>query len=264
MPEHGKDLPEVISDVAARKQRVAEVRFGGDAVSGEAPRDVYLAGCRAIADALAPDGFTYAKSSQAMTRKRGDFAFRISFQSSHHNIAGELVALWIHAVVSSPTLKKWAKAHPNLSMDRWDRVAGGQIGNLAPRHSWMEWNLASPVDRDRQIADAIATIRRLALPYFALFEDVPSLVSRLTVEDIPSFNPDSVLDFLMGFGTPADALRAARRMLRRLPEAQQRYPAALAHFRDKGLPPHTTGHYGEVLAAATILFGFPDLTIETA
>ncbi len=264
MPEHGKDLPEVISDVAARKQRAAEVRFGRANVSGEAPRDVYLAGCRAIADALAPDGFTYAKSSQWLTRKRGEFAFRISFQSSHHNIAGELVALWIHAVVSSPTLKKWAKAHPNLSMERWDRVAGGQIGNLAPRHSWMEWNLASPVDRDRQIADAIATIRRIALPYFALFEDVPSLVSRLAVEDIPSFNPDSVLDFLMGFGTPADALRAARRMLRSIPEAQQRYPAALARFRDKGLPPHTTGHYGEVLAAATILFGFPDLTIETA
>ena len=54
MPEHGKDLPEVISDVAARKQRVAEVRFGGDAASGEAPRDVYLAGCRAIADCIAP------------------------------------------------------------------------------------------------------------------------------------------------------------------------------------------------------------------
>jgi hypothetical protein len=263
MPEHGKDLPEVISDVAARKRRAAEVRFGGDATSGESPRDVYLAGCRAIADAFAPDGFTYAKSSQTMTRKRGDFAFRIAFQSSHHNIAGELVALWIYAVVSSPTLKKWGKTHPNLTMEGWDHVAGGQVGNLVPQHSWMEWNLASPGDRDRQIADAIATIRRLALPYFALFEDIPALVARLAVEDIPSFKPSSVLDFLMGFGTPSDALRAARGMLRRLPEAQDRYPEALTRFRSQGLPPHGTGNYSEVLAHATILFGFPDLTIET-
>ncbi len=50
-------------------------------------------------------GFTYAKSSQAMTRKRGDPAFWISFHSSQHNIAGELFALRIHAVVSSPAPK---------------------------------------------------------------------------------------------------------------------------------------------------------------
>ena len=210
MPEHGNGLPEILSEIADRKERAAEVRFGRANVSGEAPRDVYLAGCRSIADALAPDGFTYAKSSQTATRKHRDFAFRISFQSSHYNIAGELVALGIFAVVYSPTLKKWGKAHPNLTMERWDRVAGGQIGNLVARHSWMEWNLASPADRDRQIADAIATIRRIALPYFALFEDVPSLVARLTVEDIPSFKPASALDFLMAFATPAAALRAAR------------------------------------------------------
>ena len=70
----------------------------------------------------------------------------------------------------------------------------------------------------------------------------------------------------MGFGTPSDALRAAQAAACSvaLPEARQQYAAALTRFRDEGLPPHTTGHYGEVLAAATILFGFPDLTIETA
>ncbi len=264
MPEHGNGLPEILSEIADRKERAAEVRFGRANVSGEAPRDVYLAGCRSIADALAPDGFTYAKSSQTATRKHRDFAFRISFQSSHYNIAGELVALGIFAVVYSPTLKKWGKAHPNLTMERWDRVAGGQIGNLVARHSWMEWNLASPAGRDRQIADAIATIRRIALPYFALFEDVPSLVARLTVEDIPSFKPASALDFLMAFATPAAALRAARGMLRRLPEARQSYPAALARLRNDGPPSHTPTGHGEVLAAATVLFGFPDLTLESA
>jgi hypothetical protein len=264
MPEFGKDLPEVVSDVASRKKRVAEVRFAGAPASGESPRDVYAAGCRSIADALAAGGFTYAKSSQTLTRKSGDLAFQISFFSSHHNIAGELVVLEICAVVASPKMKRWGRSHPNLTMKRWDRIAGGQIGNLAPRHSWMEWNLASPDDRERQIADAVATIRRIAFPYFALFEDVPGLATRLTSEDIPSLSPASALDFLMCFGTHSDAVRAARGMLRRLPEAQKSYPAALARFRKRRIPSdEALKDYGEELAAATVLFGFPDLTEGT-
>jgi hypothetical protein len=261
VPESGKDLSEVVSDVAARKKRVAEVRFAGAPTSGESPRDVYAAGCRAIADALAADGFTYAQSSQTLTRKSGDLVFRISFSSSHHNIAGELVALEIYAVVASPKMKRWGKSHPNLTMKRWDRIAGGQIGNLAPRHSWMEWNLASPGDRERQIADVVATIRRIASPYFTLFEDVPGLATRLASEDIPSLSPASALDFLMCFGTRSDALRAARGMLRRLAEAQKSYPAALARLRKKRIPSDDAlKDDGEELAAATVLFDFPDLS----
>jgi hypothetical protein len=240
MPEFGKGLPEILS---------------------ESPRDVYAAGCRSIADALAADGFTYAKSSQTATRKGRDFTFRISFQSSHHNIRGELVALWIHAVIYSPTLKKWRGRHPHVG-GSWDRVAGGQIGNLVSPHSWMEWNLGPPADRERQIADAVATIRRIALPYFTRFEDVPGLVARLATEAVPSFDLDDTLDFLMCFGDPADAARAARGVLRRFPEARQEYPAALARIRDEGAPDHGLTTYGEILAAATVLFGLPDLAAD--
>ena len=262
MPEFGKEVPEIFSDIAARKKRAAEVRFGGAEVSGESPRDVYAAGCRSIADALAADGFAYAKSSQRLTRKGRDFTFRISFQSSHQNVPGELVALWIHAVVYSPTLKKWRGRHPHVG-GSWDRVAGGQIGNLVSPHSWMEWNLGPLADRERQIADAVATIRRIAFPYFARFEDVPGLAARLATEAIPSFDPDDALDFLMCFATPSDAARAARGVLRRFPEARQEYPAALARFRDEGLPAHELTGYADILAAATVLFGLPDLVADS-
>jgi hypothetical protein len=263
MPERGKDLQATISETARRKKRVAEVRFGGTPVSGDVPREVYAAACHAIAGALEADGYTYAKSGPRLSRKAREFAFHISFQSSHHNIPGELVALWIHANVTSPTLKKWRSGHPCLSKGS-DFVGGGQIGNLLPQHSWMEWNLALPTEREREIDDAIAAIRRVVFPYFAMFDDIPQLMPRLVSEDLPSFDVASALDFLMCFGSPTDALQAAKRMLRELPGAKQRYPAALDRFRREGLPPHMLTVHGEVLAAATVIYDFNDLGSEAA
>jgi len=55
-------------------------------------------------------------------------------------------------------------------------------------------------------------------------------------------------------------------MLRRLAEAQKSYPAALARFRKKGIPSSDDAlkNDGEELAAATVLFDFPDLTAATS
>jgi hypothetical protein len=262
MPERGKDIRDVIAETARRKRRVAEVRFGRAPTSGEVPRHVYLAACEAIASLLATDGYTYTKSGPRLSRKTQDFTFRISFRSSHLNIPGELVVLWIHAYVMSVTLKKWRMGHACLGKGS-DFVAGGQIGNLLRQHSWMEWNLALPGDRDQQIADALGTIRCVAYPYFAMFDEIPQLAARLAVEDVPSFEPASALDFLMCFASRSEALWAARRMLRELPGAEERYPTALARFRDNGVPPYMLSIHGEVLAAATIIYDFPDLRLGT-
>jgi hypothetical protein len=92
-----------------------------------------------------------------------------------------------------------------------------------------------------------------------MFDDIPSLLAGLTVAPIPSFWPASSLDFIMCFGSHSDAYLAAINMLRFLPEAEKRYPAALAGFRANGLPSHTPSIHGELLAAATIVYGFSDL-----
>ncbi|HWE94941.1 MAG TPA: hypothetical protein VG269_13330 [Tepidisphaeraceae bacterium] len=257
MPDHGKNFDEVVQETAARKLRAAQARFSGTELSTEAPKEIYAAACRTIGDALASDGYTFKKSGPALNRKAGDFSFEITFQSSRDNIAGELIAVWIHTNIRSMTLKKWRETHPSLVQSAG--IAGGQIGNLLPNHSWMEWNVASPASRAGQIADAVVTIRRIVFPYFAMFEDVPDLVSRLVANVVPFFSPASALDFLMCFATPADAMRAASNMLRTLPEAEVRYSAALARFRQDGLPPRAPMIHGELLAYATVLQGFPDL-----
>src|SRR5438034_4241270 len=89
------DLAAIIRRVLFRSQRAAEMRRSGAPAELPEPSAVFQDACAAIAQALQPDGFRYAKSGPHLTRKAGDFTHRISFQSSAHNVRGEYVALWI-------------------------------------------------------------------------------------------------------------------------------------------------------------------------
>ena len=258
MVRRGKQFAEVARDTAHRKLRAAAAHSGRLPARGEAPRQVYLEACRAIADALAVDGFKYLRSRATLARKTSDFGFSIHFQSSHHNVAGELVIMWIHAGVTSPALKSWRSTHPCL-MGASDMVAGGQIGNLVRPESWMEWNMASEKQREAEVADAVAAIRELAYPYFAVFDDVAAVRARLIAEDVPSMWLSSALDFLMCFGSRDDALALARRVFLEKDDIQDRYRSSLAQYQTLGMPRHLLSAYGDVLAAATLVFGLPDL-----
>jgi hypothetical protein len=262
MARRSKQFGEAVRDTAHRKLRAAAARFGRVAARGEAPRTVYLAACQAIADALASDGFERTRSKPTLSRKTSGFSDHIYFQSSHHNVAGELVVMWIHAGVTSRALKTWRATHPCL-MGASDRVAGGQVGNLVEPSSWMEWNLASESQRADEIADAVATIRELAYPYFALFGDLRAVRARLIAEDVPSMWLASALDFLMCFGSKAEVLALARRVFLEKDQIRDRYRASLARYQSLGLPRHMLTAYGEVLAAATLVFDLPDLETLT-
>lgn len=253
MPEIGKNIFEVFTDTAARKLRAAQARFGDHVPSAEPPREVFLAGCQHIADALAPDGFKYARSGPKLTRKTSEFSFQIYFQSSHHNISGELVAVWIHANVHSKRLGAWRAAQPH-SPSSSDGVAGGQIGNLLPTASWMEWNLADPTHRAAALSDAIATIRRIALPYFAQFEDVPAFSERLICEDVPSMSMPLPIEFLLCFANRSTAEACLHRFLRTRPDILGQYHNDLATFRRDGLPSVVGTRYATALAYATIAY----------
>lgn len=224
----------------------------------DTPREIYLAACQRIAGAFADDCYVFRKSGPVLSRKTDPFDFQIAFQSSHSNLRGKLVILWLNGLVTSPPLKKWRSTHPCLRKES-DYVAGGLIGNLDRLPSCMEWNLAIGGQRDQQITDAVESIRRIILPYFALFDDIPALIERLAGESIPSFPPACALDFVMCFGSKSEAQRVAENLIRRLPGAAERYPTALANFRRDGLPGSTLSNHGEVLAAATLTFGLSDL-----
>jgi hypothetical protein len=184
-----RSIADFISDVAYRKRRAAQARFAGTLPGQESPREVYLAACASIGAYLDEFfGFKYAKSGPHARRRSGDFTFQISFQSSHHNIAGEHVSLCIYGNVLSARIKKWRESQPLLHSS-FDYVAGGQIDNLQADHCWLDWELADSRKRDEVIRDAIRAIEDLAFPYFARFEDLPSIV-RISCQRRPASHDD--------------------------------------------------------------------------
>jgi hypothetical protein len=143
--------------VATAKQKRDAARARWSLVDADKPRDVILRACEMIADQLRDDGFSFVKSGPKLKRVDGDHVFSILFQSDRNNIAGRRAAVWIHAGVQNK--------------GRAEFIDGGQIGNLVPQKTWMEWDFADESARQSEINDAVAAIKRIILPFFAQFEN---------------------------------------------------------------------------------------------
>jgi hypothetical protein len=183
----------------------------------------------------------------------------VSFQSSHNNVAGEYVSLVIFANVWSRRLKEWRREHFPILAER-EYVAGGQIGNLVEPHSWLEWNLADAAQRDAEMRDAEEAIRRLALPYFAAFDDVPGLCARLLREDLPSMGPWDTFDSLACFASLNAARASAIQFPRHKPKPWDDYRFALERFGRIGLPDYVPSAHAEILALLSFHYRLGDLT----
>ena len=258
MPDEKRSLREFVTDIAFRKQRAAETRFGRGPSAVEGPREVYEDCCRRIAEAFELEGFRYSKSAKHFTRSAGDFRFRVSFQSSRNNVADEFVALWIHGNVLSPKLKKWRRDNRALRSE-FDGVVGGQIGNLRKETGWLEWNLADPGSRDSQVEDAIRHIREIIFPYFSVFEDIPVACEAFIKDDFPASWVVDIIDFLRCFGRPEQAREGASNFLARHEDLEGAYGRALERFTAGGIPARMLSVHAEALAAASILYEFGDL-----
>jgi hypothetical protein len=146
-----------------------------------------------------------------MSKKSGEFTFTVSFQSNRYNVAGESVEFWIHGNVCSTAMKKWRSNNQSLRKD--DRVAGGQIGNLRKKYSWLVWDVASAELRGDKIQLAIEAIRNIVLPYFAAFEDVSAMCERLEREEVPSMGIEDRIDFLARYATTQAVQNAVKQFV---------------------------------------------------
>jgi hypothetical protein len=219
----------------------------------ESPRDVYRNACAEIAATLQPLGYRFAKSGPHAQRQEGDFVYRISFQSSNKNVAGQYIALWIHTTVLSKRLEDWRKeqAHPLLTND-W--VAGGQIGNLVVPPRWRDWNLAD-ISRAGVIADAIFVIKSIALPYFARFEDIPGVCALLQREGLPAMDTARAIEFLLCYADCTAAEAALNRFFQSRPELLDDYHVHFNEFRRNGLPQVRRTGFAYELAFVTVGYG---------
>ncbi len=173
---------DLIQDIADRKKRLSEKRFVTHEKI-ENPREVYLSVCKSIADYYEQYGFKYSPSGQHMTLKTkgSEFIYRISFSSSHYNIADENVAITVSANVLSHKFKKWQSENKMSLFNKMpsEYIGGGQIGNLQENAQWLKWNVANPLTRHTEIEAIIEHINKFAIPFFNLFTDINLLIQNI-------------------------------------------------------------------------------------
>src|SRR5512143_161755 len=246
------DLAAIIRETALRKQRAAQMRRSGAPEDLPEPGVVFHDACAAIGHALASDGLRYAKSGPHLTRKAGDFTYRIRFQSSAHNVRGEYVALWIHANVLSKAIKAWRRRFAPEST--WDFVAGGQIGNLESEAGWSEWNVANPENRPSVIEDAVKGIRSIVFPFFARFADQTTALSTLDQWPVPGVEIVPAIELALSYNDRGRAQALLRRFFVQYPDLVAEYRARLDEYRRTGLPTFRSGGWAADLAKATIQY----------
>ncbi len=219
----------------------------------DTPREQFIAACVEIAESLLPLGFKFTRSGPHVQRQEGEFAYRVSFHTSRYNTTDDYVALRIGAYVSSKRLKNWraVQAHPLLVSDCF---AGGLIENLFHPPRSRDWNVAGKSGA-ADLADAIATIQSVALPYFARFADPAKVCALLKDEELPEMGPSQVIEFLLCFADRAAADAALSRFFRARPELLADYHRHLAELRREALPKARKTGYAYELAFATIGYG---------
>lgn len=238
---------EVLSSVARRKRDAAKARFNGSEPGAEKPRQVFLAACETVASTFVPNGFRYSRSKQAFQSNVGAFSYQISFQSSHNNIAGQHVVMWMHANVRCSQLASWRSQQPNpLRRDDW--VAGGMIHLLTNEHAMIEWELADPRHREDTLADAIGFVRSVVLPYFGMFMEPSLTIAEVMRRRISAFRIGDQIEFALCFAEPRAALEILRRFVAERPDLHDQMRRAIDRVARNGLPDFPPTGYADVVA----------------
>lgn len=243
-------ITQVFESTAGHK-RDAQARFLGRPDEVERPRDVYLQACATIAESLSQVGFRYAKSAQRASRTNGSLTNDVSFQSSHNNIAGRHVCLWMHATVRSKALQRW-RAERLLSPTS-DYVAGGMVHLISDDSALLEWELADQSERPATIADAIAFIDGSVLPYFEQFENPKTLIERLAHHDVPAFGLKESVEFSACFGSTEAAQLVLDRFVRNRPELREEI--AKAERDGRPAPPFAPANFAEKVSFLRRAYG---------
>jgi hypothetical protein len=249
-----RSFGDVLDNVGRRKHDAALARHSGTAPGAEKPRDVYLDACSRIGAALLSDGFRYLRSKQQLIRDVGRFAHNVSFQSSHDNIAGRHIALWMYAGVRCSALAEWRKIQPHpLRQDDW--VAGGMVHLLEMKDAMLEWELANPDQRHRTIDDAVDFIRSVVEPYLNQFDDPELVLSAVQEHPINAFSVGDEIEFACCFGGAGAAQRVLDRFLAESPALHESIRRAVERVTLDGLPEFASTGYADVVAWTQVAYG---------
>lgn len=208
-----KGLSDAAESVADAKRTFSAHAFKPADQSVEAPKDVFLAACRIIADRLEPLQFKYLKSDRVLVRKRGDWVDRLSLGTDHYNVRGERVDISVSALACNERIKRMRNKGESMfpfDLD-WGSVAAGDLGRLVADSTFLHWNLADPKQRSATIDDVIKEISNIALPWFAKFDDYEAFSRTVETEGIRCLEIHNEIDLHLCYGGKHAASRCIER-----------------------------------------------------
>jgi len=141
----------------------------------------------------------------------------VVLQSSHYNVSGRHVQLWMHATVASKELQEWRAQRLQTGLAS-AHVAGGMVHLLGTRFALLQWELADPNDREETIQDAIGFLKSEVLPYFRRFEAVDTLITELANSPVPAFDLVPSVEYSYCFGGHEQAQATLDRFMRDRPD----------------------------------------------
>ena len=236
-----QSFADLVEATARQKLVAAKARQSPD-VTAEKPREAIFNALHMVGEAIAAQGFSFTPSGPKLSRKCGDFTFEIYIQSDRNNVAGQRAAIWVHVGIYSKSLNSWKKKQPS----DWIRpnafflmpVFASQLGYLCDPSGWAEWDFADNAKR-RSVADnVIASIRKGALPLFAVFEGSPEDIAAISDQDRPP--QEGVLSYLLSIGHVSLANETLQTYLDKRPEFRRDFNQFYRQFSEQGLPPYRT------------------------
>jgi hypothetical protein len=174
------------------------------------PREIFVYVCERVAAPLAAQGWKYRKSKNDIIRKAGDFTFGIFFQPSRNGST----SFWVHVNIESAALAEWRKKeYGNGNADGC--VFSTYLARVTKREKECpRYDVTTPTERERVIAEVSEQIRDYALPFFARFDDLERLARDVRAEGfLPHrkkfddiLHPERKQDFLKYFGASGEMI----------------------------------------------------------
>lgn len=154
--------------------------------------------CAKVAERYADKGWRYAKSSHWMTKKVGDFTFKVLFYTSWGNISDVSVTFYGSFAIYSTKTKRCFTATCSQ-----DYKPNGEL----------DWNVASEDSWDKTVDEFTEWLDKIGMPMMdECLNNLDEFVKRVAKEGFYPWKGYIVnMDFILQFGTPELAEEAARK-----------------------------------------------------
>lgn len=137
------------------------------------PREIFVYTCERIAEPLIPLGYKYRKSKNDIYKKDRIFVFRFWFQPSIRFGSTTFLA---HFDVSSPVFAQWRNEKESQN-NATGGIVGTSLARLTKRcDDWPSYEVSTMLECERSIREISEQIQEYALPFFARFSDLETLV----------------------------------------------------------------------------------------